>query len=80
MLRCKTITIKIETEANITYSENIAHGLNINKIIAFFICSVVGSNSTSEISFCNMVNRETVRIVSARNQDVTVTMAYIYSI
>lgn len=79
LIYCKTVAVQIAAEAGLAYNETVAHGLSPNKVIAYFIGSVAGSSSTSDITFCHMLNRDTIRIISARSQDVTVMVGYIYS-
>lgn len=79
LIYCKTVAVQIVAEAGLTYNETVAHGLSPNKVIAYFIGSVTGSSSTSDITFCHMLGRDTIRIISARSQDVTVMVGYIYS-
>ena len=79
MIKIKVIESEAYVSADSSYNMNINWNLPYGSTIqACFIHKVIGSNNTVDITFCNFIMDEQVRILSKRNQTVTIIAGCIY--
>lgn len=79
MLKSKFLEVSINTtanqDANITVDWGVGSG---QTIVAHFVQKVVGSTTTTNISFCEFTSSTNIRIKSASSQKVTVGIVCLY--
>ena len=79
MLKSKFLEVSINTTANQDANITVDWGMGSGQtIVAHFVQKVVGSTTTTNISFCEFTSSTNIRIKSASSQKVTVGIVCLY--